>query len=240
MQSTHISSDTESSIRSVLPPMDKRNSTNIVKHLNGQTLLNKHYASQPQTQWNNNNNGLVKPLLSTPVTNPKQILNQLRPNHNMVPLKVGSIDTLLKSTQSASSDVPDSPSARSSASYFSDIGELDSGYISRKTVESILNLQRHSLKKKAGNRNSSSSLESFDIRNGALVSNQNQMPNERVCSLQRHDSGNSSGDRHSASSASVSSVESPYYTFMVGNRRWDSIIIYLIKRNANHIFTSNL
>jgi hypothetical protein len=224
---THISSDTESNIRSVLPPIDKRNLTNIVRHLNGQNLLNKHYSSQQQTNWNYNNSGLVKPLLSTLVTNPKTKLNQMRTNQNYVPQKIGSMDTLLKSgSQSASSDVPDSPSARSTTSYFSDVGELDNGYISRKTVESILNLQRHSLKKKAGNRNSSSSLESFDIRNGALVSNKNQLPNERslICSLQRHDSGNSSGDRHSNSSASVSSVESPYYTYVVGNRRWDLMI----------------
>lgn len=220
---THISSDTESNIRSVLPPIDKRNLTHVVRQVNGQKQLNKQYLPQQQSQWNYNNSGLVKPLLSTLGTNQKIKLNQMRPNHNNMPLKVGSIETLLKSNpQSISQDVPDSPSARSSTSYFSDVGELDNGYISRKTVESILNLQRHSLKKKTGNRNSSSSLESFDIRNGTLVPNQER---SLICSLQRHDSGNSSGDRHSGSSASVSSVESPYYTYMIGNRRWDSIII---------------
>lgn len=121
-------------------------------------------------------------------------------------------------------EVPDSPSATSTTSYFSDLGDSTDGYISRKAVESILKIQQHNKKKdqpelmgnghvafnKRQNRNSSSSLESFDsaIRMSSLPRN-HTVESQLICSLQRRDSGNSSGDR----SSSVSSVDTPFYSY---------------------------
>lgn len=123
--------------------------------------------------------------------------------------------------------VPDSPSATSTTSYFSDIGDSTDGYISRKAVESILKIQQHNKKKseqaelmgahgmfnKRQNRNSSSSLESFDSANALRMSSlpRNHTVESQLisCSLQRRDSGNSSGDR----SSSVSSVDTPFYSY---------------------------
>lgn len=145
--------------------------------------------------------------------------------------------TAIKSKQSSSSEqkelssvvdnypkhVPDSPSATSTTSYFSDMGDSTDGYISRKAVESILKIQQHNKKKdqpeltsgvhtfnKRHNRNSSSSLESFDsaIRMSSLPRN-HTVESQLICSLQRRDSGNSSGDR----SSSVSSVDTPFYSY---------------------------
>lgn len=117
------------------------------------------------------------------------------------------------------SDVPDSPSTNSTTSYFSDIGEINDGYISRKTVENVIRMQRNvkaihkqqqvqqqqqhpvtNLKiPNAQNRSSYSSVDSFD------VSLAKRNPNIGLCTLQRRDSGNSSGERAS----SVSSSETP-------------------------------
>lgn len=113
-------------------------------------------------------------------------------------------------------ETPDSPSATSTTSYFSDSTD---GYISRKTVENILKIQQNKKKdhnellvnfNRKNNRNSSSSLDSFDsaIRlNPHLV--RPIQEKDLICSLQRRDSGNSSGDR----SSSVSSVDTPLYNF---------------------------
>lgn len=117
-------------------------------------------------------------------------------------------------------DVPDSPSATSTTSYFSDIGDSTDGYISRKTVENILKIQQHNKKKeqsdliatfnKRHNRNSSSSLESFDSATRmSSLSRHHSIERNLICSLQRRDSGNSSGDR----SSSVSSVDTPFYSY---------------------------
>lgn len=117
------------------------------------------------------------------------------------------------------SDVPDSPSTNSTTSYFSDIGEINDGYISRKTVENVIKMQRNvkaihkqqqvrqhqqqqpGLKVPSGpqNRSSYSSVDSFDV----TLAKRN--PNISLCTLQRRDSGNSSGERAS----SVSSSETP-------------------------------
>lgn len=120
------------------------------------------------------------------------------------------------------SDVPDSPSATSTTSYFSDVGDSTDGYISRKTVENILKIQQKKSNESNAkllnginynrkyNRNSSSSLESFDSvvqRLPMNISIGKLNPNEVACTLQRRDSGNSTGDRAS----SASSNEAPYY-----------------------------
>ncbi|XP_046916892.2 uncharacterized protein LOC124497290 isoform X1 [Dermatophagoides farinae] len=134
------------------------------------------------------------------------------------------------------SDVPDSPSATSTTSYFSDVGaDSTDGYISRKTVENIIKIQqrskssaktlKNSLKldntlstminnsiydNQKYNRNSSSSLESFDsvVRGSKICSTlpTSMMINQmNTCSLQRRDSGNSSSDRASSASSNDTS-----------------------------------
>uniref|UniRef100_A0A2R5L974 Putative ubiquitin-specific protease n=1 Tax=Ornithodoros turicata TaxID=34597 RepID=A0A2R5L974_9ACAR len=102
--------------------------------------------------------------------------------------------------------------------------ELDSTYISRQAVESILNMQRLQRQRTLnggtggvvvpGSRNSSSSLESFEnslhMREKALEGGEG--------ALRRRDSGNWSGDRNSASSSSSTSLDGSYY-YTAGNKR---------------------
>ncbi|UXI14335.1 ubiquitin specific proteinase [Sarcoptes scabiei] len=137
-------------------------------------------------------------------------------------------------------EIPESPSATSTASYFSDVGDSTDGYISRKVVENIIKIHRNSkklnhcesktsalskesdLNYRKNHRNSSSSLESFDsvARQPALfpssrASRQDSINSTESSSLQRRDSGNSSGDRAS----SASSNETPFYSNIQNARR---------------------
>lgn len=123
--------------------------------------------------------------------------------------KPGSMDDLINPYNSTSDDAPDSPIMRSSLSscYFSDLGETDSGYISRKTVEGII-AQKFD-KRVNGQPHQRSSISSVDSYNELLLKKSNEdnhlhLP-PKACSLQRRDSGNSSnssGDRFSGSSNS--------------------------------------
>lgn len=178
--------------------------------------LQFHTNFHRSSMQNRMNNSIAK-CLSTSQKN--------QSNNNLIsPLNSTNINS--QNINYSSSDVPDSPCSKStSSSFVSDSNEIDSGYISRKTVESILSLQhKHSLTKQAGRRNSSSSIDSFDICGVPLINNNRLLKqiNDRtyICSLQRRDSGNSSGDRNSASSASVSSGENPYFTFKNANLRY--------------------
>ncbi|XP_076317945.1 uncharacterized protein LOC143229469 [Tachypleus tridentatus] len=105
-------------------------------------------------------------------------------------------------------------------------------YINRKAVESVLAAQKLQRKKSLngnyhtsiGNRNSSSSLESYDnnlpSKSKPITSVSNLTPdvNNTACVLQRRDSGNWSSDRNSASSASNTSLDCPYF-YVVGNKK---------------------
>ncbi|KFM69586.1 hypothetical protein X975_18155, partial [Stegodyphus mimosarum] len=109
----------------------------------------------------------------------------------------------------------------------------DSTYISRRTVENVLHLQKlqrqRSVNCKSGNvylgqRNSSSSLESLDnvfvFRDKNLNGQLNlklDLPDSSNIA-RRRDSGNWSGDRNSASSSSTTSLDNPYF-YVVGNKR---------------------
>ncbi|GFS82655.1 inactive ubiquitin carboxyl-terminal hydrolase 54 [Nephila pilipes] len=111
---------------------------------------------------------------------------------------------------------------------------IDGTYISRQTVENILQLQKlqrqRSMNIKIGNpfagqRNSSSSLESLDnvftLRDKGLPSHLNlkfDIP-DGANVARRRDSGNWSGDRNSASSSSTTSLDNPYF-YVVGNKKF--------------------
>ncbi|XP_065295232.1 serine-rich adhesin for platelets [Dermacentor albipictus] len=94
--------------------------------------------------------------------------------------------------------------------------DINSTYISRQAVESVLSLQ-HLQRQRAllgastsvvpGSRNSSSSLESFE--NSLHMREKASDCVDGTC--RRRDSGNWSGDRNSASSASSTSLDGPYY-----------------------------
>lgn len=103
-----------------------------------------------------------------------------------------------------------------------------STYISRKAVENILSQQKlhwqqsspsskHSYNSvAAGNRNSNSSLESFEnAYKTRMLGNDMKLdiPDDKNVP-RRRDSGNWSGDRNSASSASSTSQENPYFYFV--------------------------
>lgn len=99
-----------------------------------------------------------------------------------------------------------------------DVSNDQETYISRKAVESVLNFQKLQRQKSLStieNRNSISSLDSFE--------NQTQktqlkldIPDAENLS-RRRDSGNWSGDRNSASSSSSTSIDNPYL-FAIGNK----------------------
>lgn len=94
-------------------------------------------------------------------------------------------------------------------------------YISRKTVENVLNQQKRQMslcrsysQSSVGNRNSSSSLESFDnIQPNKLSPIKNQLLENLA---NRRDSGSWSSDRNSCSSNN--SVESPFLTVVTSKR----------------------
>ncbi|XP_067144550.1 uncharacterized protein ec isoform X1 [Centruroides vittatus] len=99
-----------------------------------------------------------------------------------------------------------------------DVSNDQETYISRKAVESVLNFQKLQRQKSLStieNRNSISSLDSFE--------NQAQKPQLKldipdVENLsRRRDSGNWSGDRNSASSSSSTSIDNSYL-FAIGNK----------------------
>ncbi|XP_022235862.1 uncharacterized protein LOC106476222 isoform X4 [Limulus polyphemus] len=106
--------------------------------------------------------------------------------------------------------------------------EDHSTYISRKAVQSVLTAQKLQRQRSLNgsyypsvrNRNSSSSLESFDNKDKTL----NNLPGLRIeigkaaNVPRRRDSGNWSGDRNSASSASSTSLDSPFF-YVVGNKK---------------------
>lgn len=110
---------------------------------------------------------------------------------------------------------------------------IENGYISRKTVENVLHLQKLQRQKSVngkhghpviGQRNSSSSLESLD--NVFLLRDKGgsnflglklDLPDSTNLA-RRRDSGNWSGDRNSASSSSTTSLDNPYF-YMVNNKR---------------------
>lgn len=108
---------------------------------------------------------------------------------------------------------------------------IDGTYISRQTVENILQLQKlqrqRSMNSKIGNpiagqRNSSSSLESLDnvfsLRDKGLPSHLKFDIPDAANVARRRDSGNWSGDRNSASSSSTTSLDNPYF-YVVGNKK---------------------
>lgn len=99
--------------------------------------------------------------------------------------------------------------------------ELNSTYISRQAVESVLNLQRLQKQRfmtgssvNPGSRTSSSSLESFE--NSMQMREKGSDCPDGAC--RRRDSGNWSGDRNSASSASSTSLDGSYY-YIAGAKR---------------------
>ncbi|CAL1266034.1 unnamed protein product [Larinioides sclopetarius] len=109
---------------------------------------------------------------------------------------------------------------------------IDGTYISRQTVENILQLQKlqrqRSMNSKIGNpiagqRNSSSSLESLDnvfsLRDKGLPSHLKFDIPDGANVARRRDSGNWSGDRNSASSSSTTSLDNPYF-YVVGNKKF--------------------
>ncbi|XP_076365570.1 uncharacterized protein LOC143254375 isoform X2 [Tachypleus tridentatus] len=105
-------------------------------------------------------------------------------------------------------------------------------YINRKAVESVLTAQKLKRHKSlygnyclaVGNRNSSSSLESFDSNLQTRDKTLNTLPNTKgditgtANVVRRRDSGNWSGDHNSASSSSSGSLDSPYF-YIVGNKK---------------------
>ncbi|XP_015909044.1 serine-rich adhesin for platelets isoform X2 [Parasteatoda tepidariorum] len=107
---------------------------------------------------------------------------------------------------------------------------LNNAYISRQTVENILQLQKlqrqRSINNKNGNgcighRNSSSSLESLDNVFAKGYHNHLNLKfdiPDAANIARRRDSGNWSGDRNSASSSSTTSLDNPYF-YVVGNKR---------------------
>ncbi|XP_015795546.1 uncharacterized protein LOC107371908 [Tetranychus urticae] len=158
---------------------------------------------------------------------------RLPPKRNNIATRPGSMDDLLNHYGSASDDVPDSPLTRSSFSStcFSDACDTDSGYISRKTVESILSMQKQAKNQqpvdvdslyssyKGQQRNSVSSIDSYSTELSLPKRSYEDkfLLSAKACSLQRRDSGNSSngsGDRMSASSiSSITSREDNPYLF---------------------------
>ncbi|GFY59847.1 inactive ubiquitin carboxyl-terminal hydrolase 54 [Trichonephila inaurata madagascariensis] len=106
------------------------------------------------------------------------------------------------------------------SAYTEEDPEVNDLYISRKAVENVLKQQKHmSLcrsysQSSVGNRNSSSSLESFDNTNNSKVNIIKNPPLENA--VTRRDSGSWSSDRNSSSSNN--SVENPFLTVVASKR----------------------
>ncbi|XP_054712644.1 uncharacterized protein LOC129222199 [Uloborus diversus] len=107
-------------------------------------------------------------------------------------------------------------------------------YISRKAVENVLNHQKRQLslcrsysQSSVGNRNSSSSLESFDN-----VQNTKMSPIKNQQIENRRDSGSWSSDRNSSSSNN--SVENPFLTVVASKR----LLLGLNKKSQLPIYTN--
>ncbi|XP_074597639.1 ubiquitin specific peptidase echinus [Brevipalpus obovatus] len=142
--------------------------------------------------------------------------------------KPSSVDDLFNQYASTSDDAPDSPMMRSSVSscYFSDAGDADSGYMSRKTIENILAGNQKITKQgmpngikasKGQQRSSISSIDSYhELPPRRNYEDNHILLQAKACSLQRRDSGNSSngsnGDwfSNSSNSSSGSRDENPY------------------------------
>ncbi|GBM68133.1 Inactive ubiquitin carboxyl-terminal hydrolase 54 [Araneus ventricosus] len=107
------------------------------------------------------------------------------------------------------------------SAYTEEDPEVSDMYISRKAVENVLKQQKHHMslcrsysQSSVGNRNSSSSLESFDNANNSKVNVlKNATPENPVI---RRDSGSWSGDRTSSSSSN--SIENPFLTVVASKR----------------------
>lgn len=119
-------------------------------------------------------------------------------------------------------DKKDFDAAKDSDSAFTEEDpEVNDMYISRKTVENVLSQQKRHLslcrsysQSSVGNRNSSSSLESFDnIQTNKLSPIKSQLP-ENIPN--RRDSGSWSSDRNSCSSNN--STENPFLTVVSSKR----------------------
>ena len=168
------------------------------------TVFNKSNT----TNINNNNASKSTPVnVISPPHSSTSLSTPSVHNHKTLPplpsVTTSTISTLAKHhVHLYHHDIPDSPSATSTTSYFSEQDNLDSGYISRRTVEKILMKQSEGTQNRS--RNSTSSMDSFDAT--ARGSNK-AVCAPLVSTLQRRDSGNSSGERAS----SVSSIETPIY-----------------------------
>ncbi|GIZ04139.1 inactive ubiquitin carboxyl-terminal hydrolase 54 [Caerostris extrusa] len=114
------------------------------------------------------------------------------------------------------------------SAYAEEDPEMSDMYISRKAVENVLKQQKHHMtlcrsysQSSVGNRNSSSSLESFDNTSKVgLV--KNSVPENAIT---RRDSGSWSSDRNSSSSNN--SVENPFLTVVASKR----LLLGLNKKN---------
>ncbi|GFW05607.1 inactive ubiquitin carboxyl-terminal hydrolase 54 [Trichonephila clavipes] len=145
-----------------------------------------------------------------------------------------SVGDILQSATKGNENAFHGPSNPTLPSLDSPEHSIDGTYISRQTVENILQLQKlqrqRSMNMKIGNpfagqRNSSSSLESLDnvftMRDKGLPSHLNlkfDIP-DGANVARRRDSGNWSGDRNSASSSSTTSLDNPYF-YVVGNKKF--------------------
>ncbi|RWS15203.1 uncharacterized protein B4U79_01145 [Dinothrombium tinctorium] len=213
--------DTSTAPKTITMIASKSSSSN-----NGSSMASKRNGSYIPKQ-----NIAAKPM---PLSMPSQV--SIRPMRQLIQSNLlrshrqsrpGSVDDLLNSA-SASEDVPDSPLTKSSTSsaYFSDIGEVDSGYISRQTVENILNFQRSQQMRQRTQRSSSSSIDSIvDMNAKAMKATiEEAQSTGKVCSLQRRDSGNSSnssagGDRNSSSSGSSVSSDNTFFGLSIPVKR---------------------
>lgn len=169
-----------------------------------------------------------------PVYSNLQYLNSLSPKDQADIAKLNEVSLpLVKSLPGLKSydgvnvseillDKKDFDAAKDSDSAFTeDDPEGNDMYISRKTVENVLNQQKRQLslcrsysQSSVGNRNSSSSLESFDnIQPNKTVSLKNQLI-ENLSN--RRDSGSWSSDRNSCSSNN--SGENPFLTVVTSKR----------------------
>ncbi|GFU17419.1 inactive ubiquitin carboxyl-terminal hydrolase 54 [Nephila pilipes] len=107
------------------------------------------------------------------------------------------------------------------SAYTEEDPEVNDMYISRKAVENVLKQQKHHMslcrsysQSSVGNRNSSSSLESFDNTNNSKVNTIKNSPSENT--VIRRDSGSWSSDRNSSSSNN--SVENPFLAVVASKR----------------------
>nr|XP_027200328.1 uncharacterized protein LOC113794404 [Dermatophagoides pteronyssinus] len=239
------------------------NTKNALKEIIPMTVIKKPVVDEIEPSLSvNSSSNIVNPLPPTTITTRKSPIPPPIPPHNLLSsyVKPKSTETTTNINNSKldtishhsnhhqqkqhpalyrhnvahyNSDVPDSPSATSTTSYFSDVGaDSTDGYISRKTVENIIKIQQRSTKTSQNllkldnhsstmlnngvyddrkyNRNSSSSIESFDLvvrssKISSTLSTTSMMMNQiNSCLLQRRDSGNS--DRAS----SVSSNDTSY------------------------------